>query len=253
MATELQQTLVLIKPDALKLSLTHYVLDRLAETHTGLIYAGMKVVHVSDELAGEHYAEHREKPFFHDLADHITGRLHYPDEPDKRRVIAISYHGENAIKKVREIVGPTNPVVAREEQPMTIRALGTIIHITDRLGRRIGERYDNLVHASSDPAAGEREVKLWFRPGEIPTELRLWPTEEAGKHIYYKDGAIYNRYVKGMACFISSSELIWKSDLDDLLEYMKTNGKPKQALSAIIAKYRINRAPPDEELPPVPS
>jgi nucleoside-diphosphate kinase len=62
-----EQTLVLIKPDALKNSLTGYVLSQLSEFHTGLRFAGMKVVRVSKILAEEHYAEHRGKVFYPSL------------------------------------------------------------------------------------------------------------------------------------------------------------------------------------------
>ncbi len=66
---ELDQTLVLIKPDALKNSLTGYVLSQLSEFHTGLRFAGTKVVHVTKILAEEHYAEHHEKVFFPSLIE----------------------------------------------------------------------------------------------------------------------------------------------------------------------------------------
>jgi len=69
----LEQTLVLIKPDALKNSLTGYVLSQLSEFHTGLRFAGAKIVHVSRMLAEEHYAEHRGKVFFPSIIDYIVG------------------------------------------------------------------------------------------------------------------------------------------------------------------------------------
>src|SRR5512143_3678428 len=108
-AKEFDQTLVLIKPDALKNSLTGYVLSQLSEFHTGLRFAALKVVHVTRMLAAEHYAEHRGKVFYDSLIEYITGNIHYPGEPDKQRVIAIVYQGNDAIKKLREIAGPTNP------------------------------------------------------------------------------------------------------------------------------------------------
>ena len=65
----IEQTLVLIKPDALKNSLTGYVLSQLAEFHTGLRFAATKIVQVDRRLAGEHYAEHQGKVFFPSLLD----------------------------------------------------------------------------------------------------------------------------------------------------------------------------------------
>ena len=95
---ELEQTLVLIKPDALKNSLTGYVLSQLSEFHAGVRFAGAKIVHVSRILAEEHYAEHRGKFFYPSLIDYITGKIHYPDESWKRRVIALVYQGPGAVK-----------------------------------------------------------------------------------------------------------------------------------------------------------
>src|SRR5512137_2620870 len=114
---DLTQTLVLIKPDALKNSLTGYVLSQLSEFHTGLRFAGAKIVHVHRMLAEEHYAEHRGKPFFPALIEYITGVTHYPDTPEKRRVIALVYQGPSAIKTIRDIAGPTNPHAARDKKP----------------------------------------------------------------------------------------------------------------------------------------
>ena len=95
---KLDQTLVLIKPDALKNSLTGYVLSQLSEFHTGLRFNAAKIVHVSNLLAQEHYIEHVGKIFFPSLLQYIKGNLHYADAPNKRRVIALVYQGTNAVK-----------------------------------------------------------------------------------------------------------------------------------------------------------
>jgi len=135
---DIEQTLVLIKPDALKNSLTGYVLSQLSEFHTGLRFAGAKIVHVGKMLAEEHYAEHRGKIFYPSLIEYIMGLLHYPENPEKRRVIALVYQGQDAVKKIREICGPTNPHVAREKKPGCIRALGTVVPLKDSAGNVIG-------------------------------------------------------------------------------------------------------------------
>ena len=163
----LEQTLVLIKPDALKNSLTGYVLSLLAEFHTGLRFAGAKIVQVSRLLAEEHYAEHRGKVFYPPLLEYIMGLSHYPDEPEKRRVIALVYQGPNAVLKIREICGPTNPLDAREKKPGCIRALGSLVPVKDAAGNVVGQRMDNLIHASANAADAEREIKLWFKPNDI--------------------------------------------------------------------------------------
>ena len=84
--SKLEQTLVLIKPDALMYSLTGYILSTLSEFHTGLHLCGAKIVHVSKMIAEEHYAEHREKNFFPALLEFIMGRTHYADEPWKQKI-----------------------------------------------------------------------------------------------------------------------------------------------------------------------
>ena len=73
--------------------MTGYVLSQLSEFHNGLRFAGAKIVHVSRMLAEEHYAEHRGKVFYPSLIEYIMGLLHYPDEPNGRRVITLVYQG----------------------------------------------------------------------------------------------------------------------------------------------------------------
>src|SRR4030067_2326776 len=99
---EIEQTLVLIKPDALKNSLTGYVLSQLSEFHSGLRFAGTKVVNVSKMLAEEHYAEHSGKVFYPSRIEYIRGRLHYPGKPEKQREIAGVYQGPNAVETGRD-------------------------------------------------------------------------------------------------------------------------------------------------------
>ena len=145
-----EQTLVLIKPDALKNSLTGYVLSQLSEYHTGLRFAAAKIVQVSPMLAEEHYEEHKGKVFFPSLLEYIMGEIHYPDEAWKRKVKAFVFQGPDAVKVVRAICGPTNPHEARDKQPGCIRALGTLVTLKDEAGNIIGNRMDNLIHASAN-------------------------------------------------------------------------------------------------------
>ena len=73
-----------------------------------------------------------------------------------KRVMALVYHGENAIKKIRRIVGSTNP---EEADPISIRG---------KYGRITSSGiYENAVHASENAREAEREIKLWFRPEEL--------------------------------------------------------------------------------------
>jgi len=235
-----EQTLVLIKPDALKNSLTGYILSQLSEYHTGLRYAGAKIVHVSTMLAEEHYAEHKGKVFFPSLIQYITGVLHYAEpEAWKRRVKAFVFSGPNAIKVIRHICGPTNPHEAREKNPGCIRALGTVVPLKDEAGNVIGQRMDNLIHASANEADAEREIKLWFKPSDIPPALHRYETVISNEHFYYHEGKLYNKHLQGSICLVAPGDRVWKTDYEALCDLLK--GKETTiTLNAVAAKYLIN-------------
>ncbi len=146
-----ERTLVLIKPDGLFRKLTGLVIDRLDAA--GLELAAAKMVAVSESLAKEHYAALKDKPFFADLIRYIRGEFHGLKD---HRVLAMVYRGDNAIRRVREVAGATNP---EDAAPGTLR--GSFGRITTK------GHFENVLHASSDPADAEREVKLWFKPEEI--------------------------------------------------------------------------------------
>lgn len=156
----IEQTLVLIKPDGLKKSLTGNILSKLSEAKLEIV--GAKVVRVSRELAEKHYGHLKDKPFFEELIKYIQGKLH---GEHYERVLAFVYRGENAIKLVRQIAGATNP---EEAEPTTIR--GAYGRITTK------GVYENVIHASGTPEEAEREIKLWFEPQDIV--YSLYPTEE---------------------------------------------------------------------------
>ncbi len=151
-----EQTLVLIKPDGLKKSLTGNILTRLSETKLDIVAS--KIVQVSRELAEKHYILLKDKPFFEELLKYLMGEYH------KRKVMALIYWGEGAIGKVRQICGATNP---EEADPVSIR--GAYGRITTK------GVYENAIHASTNAEEAEREIKLWFQPDEIISEL--YPTK----------------------------------------------------------------------------
>jgi nucleoside-diphosphate kinase len=238
---ELEQTLVLLKPDALQNSLTGYLLSQLSEFHSGLHLSAAKIVSVSKMLAEEHYDEHRGKVFYDSLLDYITGKLHWVEETWRRRVVAIVYQGPDAIQKIRDIAGPTNPHNARQNKPGCIRALGTLVPLKDAAGNSIGERMDNLIHASANLADAEREVKLWFTPGDIPPLMLAYPTETCDTFYYYKNGNLSGTQESGSICLLAPGDIAWKSDIDALR--LRIKGDPKAAsLNSIAAKYLINDA-----------
>ncbi len=143
-----EQTLILIKPDGLKKSLTGNVLTRLSETKLDIVAS--KIVRVSRDLAVAHYSHMKDKPFFEEIIKYIMGEYH------KRKVMAMIYYGEDAINKVRQICGSTNP---EEADPVSIR--GAYGRITTK------GVYENVIHASTNKEEAEREIKLWFVPDEI--------------------------------------------------------------------------------------
>ena len=165
--------------------------------------------------------------------------LHYAKEAWKRRVIAIVYQGPQAVAKLRELSGPTNPHKARAERPGCIRSLGTVETLQAASGEVLGERMDNLIHASANPADAEREIKLWFRPNDLPPAMHPYPTEISQAHYYYKDGKLYDTYAAGRICVLATGDLGWKSDLDALALLLA--GKPSAIpVEAVVAKYLIN-------------
>ncbi len=237
---ELEQTLVLIKPDALKQSLTGYMLSLLSSVRTGLRFAGAKIVTVHTMLAEEHYAEHRGKPFFPSLIDYISGRIHYGEEEAwKRRVVALVYQGPDAIKKIRDIAGPTNPLQARDSKPGSIRALGTVVPVEDGNGVVVGSRMDNLIHASANPADAEREIKLWFAPYDIPPAMHEFETAESDEHYYFQGGRLFTTHEPGSACLMAPGDMAWRSDLEALRSIVAGQAAAC-SLNTVVAKYLIN-------------
>jgi nucleoside-diphosphate kinase len=236
---ELEQTLVLIKPDALKNSLTGYVLSQLSEVHTGLRFAGAKIVHVCQMLAEEHYAEHRGKIFHPALIEYIMGISHYPKAKWKRRVIALMFQGPDAPRKIRQIAGPTDPHTAREERPGSIRSLGALVPIKDENGKEIGERMDNLIHTSASLAEAEKEIKLWFKPDDIPPLMRPYPTEFCQEHYYFKSGRLCADYEQGSVCLLAPGNIAWKTDLDALKMHLRSQPAP-YTVESVAAKYLTN-------------
>ena len=161
-----QSTLVIIKPDGLVKSLTGNILTKLSDAKLVIIAAKMKTV--SRELAEEHYKHMKDKPFFEDIVKYLMGEYH------TKRTMALVYHGEGAISRVRQICGATNP---EEADPGTIR--GSYGRITTK------GVYENVIHASSNVADAEREIKLWFEPHEIVID-NLYPTKESSRTIKTK-------------------------------------------------------------------
>jgi len=136
----MERTLILCKPDCVQRRLVGRVLGRFEDK--GLNIIAMKMLHVTPELAREHYAEHVDKPFYPELEGFITGAP----------VVAAVIEGLEAIRVVREMLGATNGLKA---------AAGTI------RGDFSSSQQKNLAHASDSAESAEREIGLYFSADDI--------------------------------------------------------------------------------------
>ena len=131
----MEETLVLVKGDGVRRRLVGEIIRRIEAKSFDI--DAMKLMDVGRELAEEHYAEHRDKPFFEELVEFITSTP----------VVAMRIKGEGAIKVMRNLMGSTNPA---EAAPGTIR------------GDLALSLPDNLVHGSDSPESASRELGLFF-------------------------------------------------------------------------------------------
>jgi len=136
----MEKTLVLIKPDAFDKHYSGDIIKRYEQE--GFRIVAMKLLKMDERLASIHYAEHIGRLYYQDLVGFMTSGP----------LIAMVLEGENAIARVREINGKTNPAEAAE---------GTIRKQFAASGRR------NAVHASDSPASAKREISIFFSECEI--------------------------------------------------------------------------------------
>ena len=136
----MQRTLVLVKPDGVQRGLIGRIVARLEQR--GLKLVAMKMMRISRELAGRHYAEHRGKPFYDGLIAFITSGP----------VVAMIWEGREAVTVVRSVMGSTDPLKAA---PGTIRG---------DLALDLGM---NLIHGSDSVDRAESEMALFFSADEL--------------------------------------------------------------------------------------
>ena len=130
-----EQTLIIIKPDAVKRNLVGEILSRFEKK--GFTISKLKALNFSVEMAEQFYSDHNSKPFFGELVSFITSR----------KVVVAVIEGENVIDTTREIIGKTNP---KDASPGTIRGdFG--IDITE-----------NSIHASDSSESFDKEVNVVF-------------------------------------------------------------------------------------------
>lgn len=148
-----EAALVIIKPDGISKGLAGNVLTKLAQADLEIV--ALKIAKTNRKLIEEHYAHLKDEPFFGGVVDYLLGKYH-----KRKKLLAIIYFGEKAVRKCRKIAGATNP---EEADPFSIR--GSFGRITTR------GIYENVVHVSSDTEEAEREIKLWFTPDEVTADL----------------------------------------------------------------------------------
>jgi nucleoside-diphosphate kinase len=136
----MERSLVLIKPDAMERELAGAIIGRIQQA--GLKLKGLKMLRLDRPLAERHYAVHKGKAFFDDLIDFITSTP----------IVAAAFEGENAVEKIRSLMGATDPAKAA---PGTIRK---------DYGLDVQR---NSTHASDSPENAVKEIALFFRKGEL--------------------------------------------------------------------------------------
>ena len=136
----MEETLVLLKPDCLEGQKCGEVLKRFEEA--GFDVFGVKMMRLSDEILREHYSHLADKPFFPEIQGFMQSSP----------VVAIAMRGENAITRVRDMVGPTDSTIADK---------GTI------RGDFGQDKMRNVVHASDSVENGQAELKRFFAEGEL--------------------------------------------------------------------------------------
>jgi nucleoside-diphosphate kinase len=135
-----ERTFIAIKPDGVQRGLISEIIGRFERK--GFTLVGMKFMQVSRELAEQHYAVHKERPFFAGLVEFITSGP----------VVAMVWEGDGVVASARKVIGATNPLAS---EPGTIRG---------DLGVNIGR---NLIHGSDAIETAQQEVALWFKPAEL--------------------------------------------------------------------------------------
>lgn len=135
-----ETTLILFKPDAVEKKLSGKVLSRFEEA--GFVIRGIKMMKLDDAILREHYAHVADKPFFPDIVSFMS----------KTPVVALALEGEDAIAKVRDLLGPTNSQAA---------PAGTI------RGDFGEDMMVNVCHASDSPEAAAAEIQRFFKAEEV--------------------------------------------------------------------------------------
>ncbi|MBB4823771.1 nucleoside-diphosphate kinase [Sporosarcina luteola] len=136
----MERTFLMVKPDGVQRNLIGEIVSRFEKK--GFTLVGGKLMQISQDLAEQHYGEHKERPFFGELVDFITSGP----------VFAMVWEGENVISTARLMMGATNP---KESAPGTVRGDFAVT---------VGK---NIIHGSDSPESAVREIGLFFKEEEL--------------------------------------------------------------------------------------
>lgn len=149
----IEQTLILLKPDAVKRCLVGECIKRFEQK--GIRIAGMKLIWADEDLASKHYGDldiRRGKDVKKRMVNFLT----------EGPVVALVLEGAEAVEVVRKIVGPTEPKTA---PPGTIR--GDYAHVSFAHADEQDKGVMNLIHASGSKEEAKQEIELWFKEEEL--------------------------------------------------------------------------------------
>lgn len=136
----MEKTFLMVKPDGVQRQLIGEIVSRFERK--GLQLVGAKLMTISEDLAQQHYGEHKGKPFFGELVEFITSGP----------VFAMVWQGENVVELTRKMMGKTNP---KDADPGTIRGDYCM---------NVGQ---NIIHGSDSPESADREIALFFNESEL--------------------------------------------------------------------------------------
>ncbi|GKV67948.1 nucleoside diphosphate kinase [Sporosarcina sp. NCCP-2716] len=146
----MEKTFLMVKPDGVQRGLIGEIVNRFESK--GFQLVGGKLMQITQELAEQHYGEHKERPFFGELTEFITSGP----------VFAMVWEGENVIATARLMMGATNP---KDSAPGTIRGDFAVT---------VGK---NIIHGSDSPESAEREIGLFFKEEELTSyskDINSW-------------------------------------------------------------------------------
>ncbi|MGO4691115.1 nucleoside-diphosphate kinase [Glaciibacter sp. 2TAF33] len=139
MTTQIEETLVLVKPDGVARNLTGEILRRIEAKGYSLV--DVKLIQAERSLLAKHYEEHQGKPFYEPLVEFM----------ESGPIVAFRVAGDRVIEGFRSLAGTTDPTTAA---PGTIRG-----DFARDWGLKVQQ---NLVHGSDSPESAARELALWF-------------------------------------------------------------------------------------------